>query len=250
MSGSLCAAIPALGVARMTSGAGAGAAARGAAWWGPGAAEPPMLPAVRPGWTGGTPRDGVTAGRAAGLGRVGGAAGATCTRAAGAAGAAGGRGTGAIGGAAGAGAVRAGAPTADTGAGAAGRPPGGAAGARGAGTDGAAGATGRGSATAAPAPAPAIGRITPPCAAPLTADAAERPADAAKAAALGNPVACSAGAAANAPSDEMGMTPPQTEHRARTPVTGTRAGSTRNTERHSGQTMFTGSPRRPPTRSA
>jgi len=36
----------------------------------------------------------------------------------------------------------------------------------------------------------------------------------------------------------MAITPPQTEHRARTPVDGTLAGSTRNTERHSGQLTF------------
>lgn len=37
----------------------------------------------------------------------------------------------------------------------------------------------------------------------------------------------------------MAITPPQTEQRARTPVAGTLAGSTRNTERHSGQLTFT-----------
>lgn len=38
----------------------------------------------------------------------------------------------------------------------------------------------------------------------------------------------------------MAMTPPQTEQRARTPVAGTLAGSTRNTERHSGhETVIT-----------
>ena len=35
------------------------------------------------------------------------------------------------------------------------------------------------------------------------------------------------------------MTPPQTEQRARTPVAGILVGSTRNTERHSGQETFT-----------
>jgi hypothetical protein len=34
------------------------------------------------------------------------------------------------------------------------------------------------------------------------------------------------------------MTPPQTEQRARTPVAGTLAGSTRKMERHSGQVTF------------
>ena len=36
----------------------------------------------------------------------------------------------------------------------------------------------------------------------------------------------------------MGMMPPQTEHRARIPGPGTRAGSTRNTDWHSGQETF------------
>jgi hypothetical protein len=41
----------------------------------------------------------------------------------------------------------------------------------------------------------------------------------------------------------MVITPPHTEHRARTLVPGTLAGSTRNTERHSGQATFMTSPR-------
>jgi hypothetical protein len=41
-----------------------------------------------------------------------------------------------------------------------------------------------------------------------------------------------------APAPTM-MTPPQTEHRARTPPDGTFAGSTRNTELHSGHETFT-----------
>jgi len=45
---------------------------------------------------------------------------------------------------------------------------------------------------------------------------------------------------------EIVITPPQTEQRARTVVEGTRAGSTRKTERHSGQATFTrGLPREP-----
>jgi hypothetical protein len=43
----------------------------------------------------------------------------------------------------------------------------------------------------------------------------------------------------------MKITPPQTEHRARTPPAGTRAGSTRKTDRHSPQATFTGPPRSP-----
>lgn len=42
-----------------------------------------------------------------------------------------------------------------------------------------------------------------------------------------------------APSATTTMTPPQTEHRARTPPGGTRAGSTRKMDRHSGHVMFT-----------
>ena len=42
------------------------------------------------------------------------------------------------------------------------------------------------------------------------------------------------------------ITPPQTEHRARTAVGGTFAGSTRKTERHSGQETFTCPPSRSP----
>jgi hypothetical protein len=38
------------------------------------------------------------------------------------------------------------------------------------------------------------------------------------------------------------ITPPHTEQRARTPVAGIRVGSTRNTERHSGQETFTSPP--------
>jgi hypothetical protein len=34
------------------------------------------------------------------------------------------------------------------------------------------------------------------------------------------------------------ITPPQTEHRARMPLAGTLLGSTRNTDRHSGQLTF------------
>ena len=40
------------------------------------------------------------------------------------------------------------------------------------------------------------------------------------------------------PAAPIAMTPPQTEQRARTPACGTLAGSTRKTERHSGQEMF------------
>ena len=44
--------------------------------------------------------------------------------------------------------------------------------------------------------------------------------------------------------DEIVMTPPHTEHRARTIVDGSFAGSTRNVERHSGQETFTSPPSR------
>src|SRR5437762_2936647 len=44
---------------------------------------------------------------------------------------------------------------------------------------------------------------------------------------------------------EIEITPPHTEQRARTMVEGTLAGSTRNTERHSGQETFTCPPLRP-----
>ncbi|HWG54425.1 MAG TPA: hypothetical protein VN677_14120 [Gemmatimonadaceae bacterium] len=40
------------------------------------------------------------------------------------------------------------------------------------------------------------------------------------------------------PVDPIGMTPPQTEQRARTPDTGILAGSTRKTDPHSGQETF------------
>ena len=43
---------------------------------------------------------------------------------------------------------------------------------------------------------------------------------------------------------ETAMTPPHTEQRARTPPIGTLAGSTRNTDRQSGQVTFTAPPRR------
>jgi len=43
---------------------------------------------------------------------------------------------------------------------------------------------------------------------------------------------------------EIEITPPHTEQRARTPVAGTLPGSTRNTERHSGQETVMRSPRR------
>jgi len=49
---------------------------------------------------------------------------------------------------------------------------------------------------------------------------------------------------------EIVITPPQTEHRARTVVPGILAGSTRKTERHSGQATFTrGLPRERPSAS-
>ena len=60
--------------------------------------------------------------------------------------------------------------------------------------------------------------------------------------------ACDAAGCADAPlppSIAMRITPPQTEQRARTPPAGTRAGSTRKTDRHSPQAMFTGPPRFP-----
>jgi hypothetical protein len=40
------------------------------------------------------------------------------------------------------------------------------------------------------------------------------------------------------------ITPPHTEHRARTPPVGTFDGSTRNTDRHSGHVTFTAPPPR------
>jgi len=49
---------------------------------------------------------------------------------------------------------------------------------------------------------------------------------------------------------EIVMTPPQTEQRARTMADGTFAGSTRKTERHSGQETFTCPPSRPVCRAA
>jgi hypothetical protein len=52
-----------------------------------------------------------------------------------------------------------------------------------------------------------------------------------------------AGGAAIAPvGAAMEITPPQTEHRARTPTVGTFDGSTRNTDRHSGHETFTAAP--------
>ena len=55
-------------------------------------------------------------------------------------------------------------------------------------------------------------------------------------------VACAAKSSRPAPVPAMVITPPQTEHRARATATGTFAGSTRNTERHSGQVTFMPSP--------
>ena len=46
------------------------------------------------------------------------------------------------------------------------------------------------------------------------------------------------------------ITAPHTEHRARTPDDGIRVGSTRNTDRHSGQLTFTAPPSRPSSREA
>lgn len=83
--------------------------------------------------------------------------------------------------------------------------------------------TAGGDATAAPAaPAPARAPVI------AKADAGGKPTD-----------SSSKGGAALTPSAETSITPPQTEQRARVPVFGTLVGSTRNTDRHSGQTTFT-----------
>ena len=72
------------------------------------------------------------------------------------------------------------------------------------------------------------------------------PCAAAACAAAWAPAAWAAPACADEPlalSIAIRITPPQTEQRARTPPGGMRAGSTRKTDRHSPQAMFTGPPR-------
>ncbi len=230
---------PAAGVVRTTSGSFGGPDGRLCAV--PAAAG--LLPA--PGWrlapTEGPPREGVIAGRAGTLRRGGapggcGAAGRAWT--AEALGAMGRGAAGALGAGAAVGAPRVAPLAATAGAGAAGRV-GGMTGAgafiAGAGDEGAAG---RPSRAGAPVPARGGDVVAVDCEAAVAA--AGRAPTTVNSDADGNAtVASTAPAAGAALSSPMGMTPPHTEHRARVPLRGTRAGSTRKTDRHSGQTTFT-----------